>query len=222
MEEKDPSSYYWRVALPCIWGTEEKYIWYYCISSWNIIICGLFQFNPLSLTLQGQDTHQFSLVIHDESHHNLGFVKVTQSGGAWISERKTFQPLLEFITHRILRTGIFTYIWIQFTVNVRKYTIHRSYGLNTIFWFQGWFLASESWASWRHSIFIWPTCLYSSMLSWKKVNETKHIRTQIGGQFDGDESHGIPIGKKYTKKTKNKTHPSCCIREIPSNYHTYF
>ena len=31
-------------------------------------------------------------------------------------------------THRIHVTGIFTYIWLKFMVNVGKYTIHGSYG----------------------------------------------------------------------------------------------
>ncbi len=32
-------------------------------------------------------------------------------------------------THRIHGTGIFTYIWLIFMVNVAKHTIHRSYGV---------------------------------------------------------------------------------------------
>ena len=34
-----------------------------------------------------------------------------------------------FLAHRIHGTGIFTYIWLSFVVNVGKYTINGSYGL---------------------------------------------------------------------------------------------
>ena len=34
----------------------------------------------------------------------------------------------DIMTHRIHGTGIFTYIWLIFMVNVGVYTIHGSYG----------------------------------------------------------------------------------------------
>ena len=36
------------------------------------------------------------------------------------------------ISHRIHGTGIFTYIWLIFVVNVGKYTIYGSYGYRNI------------------------------------------------------------------------------------------
>ena len=36
------------------------------------------------------------------------------------------------LTHRIHGTGIFTYIWMISMVNVGKYTIHGSYGIDPL------------------------------------------------------------------------------------------
>ena len=39
-----------------------------------------------------------------------------------------FIDILQIMSHRIHGTGIFPYIWLNFMVNVGKYTIHGSYG----------------------------------------------------------------------------------------------
>ena len=53
----------------------------------------------------------------------------TRDRRTWDSDVYVYCAYWRFYTHRIHGTGIFTYIWLSFMVNVGKYTIHESYGI---------------------------------------------------------------------------------------------
>ena len=194
MEEKDPSSHYWRVGLPCIWGTAGKNIYDILVFHHGIqSSVDYFSFILLVWRFLGQDTHQFSLVIHDESHHNLGWKYRAEAVAFW---KKNLPKLRQFIK-----------------VHPWKLTKPKNWWFGSIFLlFQGIIFRFQP-------LIFGGVPYFDSKVDFWMLGK---LEANIFGPKWWSKMALNRMGSQSAKKyKKTKTHPSYCIGEILSNYHKF-